>query len=273
MTDQLIFTEEEWTEAIPKVVAAMTDYLRPYRTAIYEHERDEQGREHGKGWGSGSYLRLGDSVFVLTNEHVACIRKESRVLAHQFDGQEDIFAITGNHTELPLPLDLALLPVDMVAWNNTQHKSKAIETHQISLAHNPVPGELLAFAGFAGENVSFHFNTLFAKGTCYTAREIELPHDERFSSRFHCGIDYRPDLATTIINKDTLPRPPGLSGSTVWDTGFVAAKMAGVPWSPMVARVTGVIWGWPSAHACVVATRAEFVRSFLLATTFEKELG
>jgi hypothetical protein len=28
--------------------------------------------------------------------------------------------------------------------------------------------------------------------------------------------------------------------------------------------VTGVIWGWPSGHACLVATRAEFVRSFLL---------
>ena len=264
MTGRLLFTEAEWNVAILHVVKTMTDYLRPYRTAIYEHKRDEQGSEYGKGWGSGSYLCLGDRVFILTNQHIACIRAESRVLGYQFDGQQDIRAVAGNHTEYPEPLDLAVLPVDMSAWNAIKHKSKAIEAQQISLAHDPVPGELLTFTGFAGETVSFHFNTLIAKGTCYTAREIELPQDKRFSWRFHFGIDYRPDLATSVIDDKGLPLPPGLSGSTVWNTGFVAAKMADVLWSPDMARVTGVIWGWPSGHACLVATRAEFLRSFLL---------
>lgn len=259
MSDELLFTEAEWNAAIPGVVAAMTSYLRPYRTAIYEHKGD-----YGEGWGSGSYLRLGDRVFMLTNQHVAYAREGGRVLAHQFDGQDDIRAVTGNHAEFSWPLDLAVLPVDIDAWADATNTSRAIETDQISLGHDPVPGELLAFTGFAGQNVSFRYNTLFAKGTCYTAREIELPRDERFSSRIHFGLDYRPDLASTVNSRDDLPLPPGLSGSTVWNTGFVAARMAGMEWAPDQARVTGVIWGWPSGNACLVATRAEFVRSFLL---------
>jgi hypothetical protein len=265
MRGDLLFTETEWNEAMLNVVADITAYLRPYRTAIYKHRQDEEdGPGHGEGWGSGSYLRLGSDFFILTNQHIACIREEARVLAYQFDGQEDIRAVAGSHAEYPWPLDLAVLPIGMNEWADATNKSRPIEVEQIALAHDPVPTELLAFTGFAGDNVSFHYNTLFAKGTCYTAREIELPQDERFSSRFHFGIDYRPGLATNVIDDKGLPLPPGLSGSTVWNTGFVAARMAGVPWTPDLARVTGVIWGWPSGHACLVATRAEFVRSFLL---------
>jgi hypothetical protein len=261
MSGDLLFSEEEWDAARRRVVADMTDYLRPYRTAIYEHKQD-----YGDGWGSGSYLRLLDRIVILTNEHVAIAREQGRILGHQFDGQEDIRRIVGNHVEYPFPLDLALLPVDMRAWAEDTNKSKAIEIDQIMLGHDPVPTELLTFSGFAGENVSFHFNTLFAKGTCYTAREIDVPADERFSSRIHFALDYRPEAASSVSGKDDLPLPPGLSGSTVWNTGFVATRMAGIPWTPALAKVTGVIWGWPSGHACLIATRAEFVRSFLLGT-------
>ncbi|MCC7436185.1 MAG: hypothetical protein IT363_16030 [Methanoregulaceae archaeon] len=264
MSDELLFTEEEWNAAVPGVVKDMTAHLRPFRTAIYEHKRDADGAEYGNGWGSGSYLRLGPRVFILTNQHVAQVSAEGRTLAHQFDGQDDIRALVGNHAVIPWPLDLAVLPVDMRAWAGTGNMSNTINIDQIALAHDPAPTELLAFTGFAGQNVSFHFSTLLAQGTCYVAREVELPHDQRFSSRFHFGIDYRPDLASAAQGGQGLPLPPGLSGSTVWDTGFVAAKMEGVPWTPDRARVTGIVWGWPSSNACLVATRAEYLRSFLL---------
>ena len=212
MSGNLLFTEEEWNAAMPGVVKAMTDYLRPYRTAIYEHMRDEDGQEYGDGWGSGSYLRLGDRVFILTNQHVACARGEGRILGYQFDGQEYIRRVAGNHAEFLHPLDVAVLPVDMSAWADVNNKSKPIDVEQIALGHNPEPTtELLTFTGFAGERTSFHFNTLFTEGTCYTAREISLPQDERFSPRFHFGIDYRPDLASTVTGDKGLPLPPGLT--------------------------------------------------------------
>ena len=218
MNGELLFSKEEWDVASRRVVADMTDHLRPYRTAIYEHKQD-----YGDGWGSGSYLRLLDRIVILTNEHVAVAREQGRILGHQFDGQEDIRRIVGNHVSHLFPLDLALLPVDMRAWGEDTNRSKGIEIDQIMLGHGPVPTELLTFTGFAGENVSFHFNTLVAKGTCYTAREIALPADEMFSSRVHFALDYRPEVVSSVSGKDGLPLPPGLSGSTVWNTGFVAA--------------------------------------------------
>ncbi|MCC7433408.1 MAG: hypothetical protein IT363_01895 [Methanoregulaceae archaeon] len=264
MSGELLFTEEEWNAAVPGVAAAMLEYLRPYRTAIYAHKEIVDGSEYGEGWGSGSYLRLGNRVFVLTNQHVACVRSEGGRLAYQFDAQEDIRLVSGDHTETPWPLDLAVLPVGMSGWADSSNQSKPIEVEQIAVAHDPAPTELLTFTGFSGQQILFHYNTLFAKGTCYTAREVELPHDQRFSSRFHFGINYRPDLASTVDGGPGLPLPPGLSGSTVWDTKFVASRIAGIPWTPDLARVTGVVWGWPSGNACLVATRAEYLRSFLL---------
>jgi hypothetical protein len=86
-------------------------------------------------------------------------------------------------------------------------------------------------------------------------------------------MDYRPDLAITVIGDTGLQMPPGLSGSTVWNTNFVAAKMDGIDWTPELAKVTGVVWGWPSGHACLVATRAEYLRSFLLGAHERPERG
>lgn len=258
MGKEFLFTEDEWGAVRKDVVRQMTDFLRPYRTPIFEHLDD-----YGRGWGSGSYIKLGSHVFILTNEHVSRVREE-KVLTHQFNGQDDIRRIVGNHIEYPAPLDIGLLPVDMAAWADPDNDSKAIDIEQIALAHTPVPWELLTFTGFAGDKVDFHFNVLCAEGTCYTAREAQLPTHPDIDQRFHFGIDYRPDLAIDVIGTGGLPRPPGLSGSVVWNTGFVEAKMRGMKWTPDMARVTGIVWGWPSNEGCLVATRIEYLRSFLL---------
>lgn len=256
--EKLLFTEDEWNQAVPKVVAAMTKHLQPYRTPVFKHCDD-----HGTGWGSGSYISLGSRVFILTNEHVAEARRQSQILTHKFVDDEIIRPIAGNHSEMPWPYDLALLPVKDDDWAS-EHGSRAIGLERMGFAHTPVPGELFTFSGFSGQQTAFHFDTLFAKATCSTAREVALPPDDRFNNRFHFGLDYRPDLATNVLSDDPLPLPPGFSGSTVWNTRFVEAKMSGSAWTPDLALVTGVVWGWPSSVGCLVATRVEYIRSFLL---------
>lgn len=156
------------------------------------------------------------------------------------------------------------VPVNDAAWTEVEHASKAIQIEQIALAHTPVPTEVFAFAGFAGDRTSFHFSTLFCKATTSLAREVELPKDERWDRRFHFGLDYRPDLATDVVANEGLPKPSGLSGSTVWNICFVEAKANDIKWTPELVRVAGVVWGWPSQDGFLVATRAEHVRSFLL---------
>jgi hypothetical protein len=259
MQQELVFTKEEWEAAVPAVVTGMKSWLGAYRTPVFKDHGD-----HGEGWGSGSFLRVGERRFVLTNEHVATIRCQKHSLIYQFLNNDDLHRIVGNHVEYPWPLDLALLPVSDAAWTAKPHGSRAIDIDQIALAHDPVPGELLTFTGFSGEATGFHFNTLHTEGTCYTAREVDPPDDPRFNRRFHFGLDYQPELAVKLEGSRGLPLPPGLSGSTVWNTRFVAAKMTGKTWSPEMAQVTGVVWGWPSSASCLVVTRSEYVRSFLL---------
>jgi hypothetical protein len=99
------------------------------------------------------------------------------------------------------------------------------------------------------------------------AREVPLPTDDRFNARFHFAIDYKPDLATNVVGSHSLPCPPGMSGSAVWNTGFVESRMAGESWTPESARITGIVWAWPSSSGCIVATRSEYVRSFLLSVS------
>lgn len=244
---------------MPALSRAMTEFLRPRRAPVFEHRGD-----YGVGWGSGSFLALGQEIGILTNEHVANVRSRDVQLASQLSDQDEIWCIRGNHVEHPYPLDLSLLPVDKVQWSK-DHGSLAVETERIALAHDPGEGEVLAISGFAGKRVQFVWGELHSEATCYLANEADLPaEDPRFDERYHFGLAYHPDLASDVIGKKGLPVPDGMSGSAVWDTRFVAARAAGVDWVPDMARVTGVVWVWPSEHGCLVATRAEYVRSFSL---------
>ena len=77
MGEDLLFTETEWTDALPGVVESMTEFLRPYRTAVYR----DYGT-HGEGWGSGSYVRIEGKIFIVTNHHVAAAREQQQELAN-----------------------------------------------------------------------------------------------------------------------------------------------------------------------------------------------
>jgi hypothetical protein len=131
------------------------------------------------------------------------------------------------------------------------------------LAHAPVQGEILFFKGYKGASVPFAFGSLFTNATSYGTQQVPLPEDKRFNSRFHFGLDYRPDLATALDGRD-LPRPDGFSGSLIWNTRFVECGQNGQPWSVDCAQITGLVWLWVPEAACLVATRVEYVRSFLL---------
>jgi len=239
----------------------MNAHLTPYRTPVFE-----DFGTHGDGWGSGSYLRMNDRRFILTNEHVATIRHKGRKLAHQFNDHPDFYQVVGNHAEVGWPEDLALLPVSNAAWTAKPHTSAPIEMHQLAIKHAPVEGEMLAFVGFAGANAHFVFNTLNVTSTTLVTREVPVTPDPGVvDPAYHFGLDYRPDTAVQTLGTGGLPLPPGLSGSTVWNTRYVETAMSGGVWTPDLAQVTGVVWGWPSSQACLVATRVEYLHPFLSA--------
>jgi hypothetical protein len=259
MSTAFPFSQTKWSNAFPQVTADMHAFLTPYRAPVYE----DLGT-YGQGWGSGSYVQVKDRLFILTNEHVSEVKRHGRKLAHQLDGQPDIYLSAGQNIEVGWPEDLALLPIDDGAWKAKPHGSKPIDLSQIALRHAPVEDEMLAFIGFAGDDVKFVFSTLTAKSTTLISREAPVTADPGVvDPLLHFGIDYRPDQAIRVDGNGDLPLPPGLSGSTVWNTRFVETALAGGVWTPDLAQVTGVVWGWPSSQACLVATKAEQLQAFL----------
>jgi hypothetical protein len=255
---QPLFSKEEWEASLPYLTTEMTAYLRRYRTPVFiDHG------EYGRPWGSGAFIELDGRKYILTNKHVACVRGSYK-LGFRLDEQEDMPRVIGDHIEIGPPWDLALLPVKDEVWLGLKHRSALIQVDQLALAHTPCQGEIFAVAGFAGERTKFLFEQMNFESTTSLSCEVELDDHDEIDHRFHFGIVYRTNLATSVVGKQGLPKPTGLSGSTVWNTCFVEAKKKGSTWTPKLAKVAGVVWGWPSGQGALVATKAEHVRSFLL---------
>ena len=253
--ENLLFTEQEWEASAAKVTRGMNEYLADFCTPIVKHLGD-----YGALEGTGTYLSFAGRTFILTNEHVARIRNTKLLLLHLLSNKEDLQPIRGNHMANEEPLDVALLPVDSAAWSARDHRSRAVTMDRISPKHEPAVTELLIFSGFAGERHSFRFGTIITPATTSASREVTLPmNDARFKSEYHFGLDYNPNLATSVVGSAHLPIPNGMSGSLVWNSRLVECKISGTPWTPEQACVTGLIFGWPSNVGCLVALRAEYL--------------
>jgi hypothetical protein len=55
----------------------------------------------------------------------------------------------------------------------------------------------------------------------------------------------------------------GMSGSLVWNTRIKEFAASGETWTPGVARLTGLLWGWDTSDRFLFATRIEHVSAFL----------
>ena len=263
-----LISEEEWNVLMPDVTERMHAHIAPFCVPVSKHHDD-----HGTAWGSGSFMKLHDRIFILTNEHVAQARNKPQQLIYPLGDDDEMHFVRGNHVGYGEPLDIAILPVDENVWA-APHKAKAITVDLIDLVHQPVANELFMFAGFGGDRSGFHFGALIVPGTSSMSREVALPNYSNLDPLFHFALDYRPDLAINAIGNRSLPLPPGFSGSAVWNTQFVEAITLRKEWTPEMATVTGLLWGWPEKETigCVIATRSEYIRSFLLGALSHSEM-
>ncbi|MDX2287220.1 MAG: hypothetical protein NW217_00145 [Hyphomicrobiaceae bacterium] len=249
---------DEWTAMNAIVTAAMREYVMPVVTPISRVITNEEG-EH---LGTGSYCVFGNTAYLLTNEHVAAELAHGS-LGHQFFGSDEVFRLQNPFVAWPHPEDVAASVINRAVWEAVKHQAQAVPEVRFATRHAPVASELLFLAGHAGQRSKFLFGTLYAPGTAYLSQEEALPADSRCDAIHHFAVPYRPDLAQTARGeKAELPPPPGLSGSLVWDTKAVACLMEGREWSPDLAEVTGIVWGWPSSEGCLIATRVEHIRRF-----------
>ncbi len=244
--------KEEWDIMCEEVVKQMLEHIKPFTTPISKAIENDYG-EH---LGSGSFISDSEKKYLITNEHVAK-ELETSSLAHQFFESDCVVRIVNPICAEEYPKDVAVTEISDAAWKACEHQSETIPLERFSDKHKPVKGELLFIIGYSGDRASFHFGTLNSPGTPYLTQEVDFPTDIG-DANYHFAIHYKPDLATSIDGSTRcLPKPPGMSGSLIWNTRFVEYLHQQKEWSPKHAIITGIIWGWPTSDACLLATKAE----------------
>ena len=254
-------TEAEWDAAVELVTRAMMLFVAPTVTPISR----VLSQEEGELLGTGSYLADVGERFLITNEHnVAAL--ETHSLGLQFHGNDHVFKLHNSAPAIAYPADCALSLISDRVWSGEPalqpHYGKAIPIAQFADRHVPVAEELLFFRGYAGVNSRFMFDHLASGVTSYTTKETALPSSWG-DGAYHFAIHYPPEKAVALDRGSGLPLPNGFSGSLVWNTRYVECVTQGIDWSPDMAQLTGIVWGWPSATSTILCTRVEHVHTFM----------
>ena len=257
--DEDVEAEAEWDETCRSVTKAMHAHVAPFCTPIALSLNNEMV---GKHLGTGAYLRLLDDTLILSCEHVLKYG-ETNFLAHKLRGQGRYVRVAGFHAEAPHPIDAAIVTVEAAAWDDLAGDSRAVTPDGVATFHEPIENELLFVCGYAFENSQFVVDDLATGATSYLARQSSLPDHPDVDDRVHFALEYRRDAAAQAFGERGLPDPQGMSGSLVWNTRYIETTLRGDAWTPLDALVTGLLWSWPDENR-IVATRIEFVRSFLL---------
>ncbi|WP_449222304.1 hypothetical protein [Tistrella mobilis] len=249
----------------------MTQQMAPFVTPVSSVLKDNAGRHVG----SGGYIYWGGKRLLLTNEHVAATVRQHSLARKCFDS-DDYLRIMSPFTAEPAPYDLAVSPVDD-HWNSVRHSAMPFPDHRFEEKHDPLQGEYLFVMGFTGEKSYFSTmgQTLFTPSTPYLTQEYDEtlePEETRgsisnpaFDPQYHFALPWHPEATTpTDGKKSSIPLDPhGMSGSFVWNTRILEFRQRDATWTPGVARLTGIIWGWDTANRFLFATRIEHIVHFL----------
>ena len=95
-----------------------------------------------------------------------------------------------------------------------------------------------------------------------TQRPIKHPD---FDPTYHFAMHWHPEATTPTDGKSSsIPLDPhGMSGSFIWNTRVVEFADRDETWTPGVARLTGIVWGWDTSIRFLFATRIEHVTALL----------
>lgn len=243
-----------------EVLRAMTEHVSRYITPISRVISENEGELVG----TGTYVRAFEGNYILTNEHVSQKVLGHR-LAHMFHGRDEVLYTTNPFQALAFPVDAALSRVEETSWKFVPHTGDAVPVSRTARLHNPGPGELLFLMGYSGERSYFtaFSPTLLTPATPYLTQEIPLP--ENVDHNFHFALPYRPEQ-TVSVGRDRrgMPLPGGFSGTVVWNTKYFESVRNGRTWTPGYAEVTGLVHRWRTTDTCLIVTRVEHVRDFML---------
>jgi hypothetical protein len=215
---------------------------------------------YGEVEGSGTFVELRGTPYILTNEHVARARLV-HPLAHFLGDGVRAARIVHPFQCITFPTDAAIarLEPSVLALGT----KRPVLSARIDQVFQPADGEIMFMHGFPGAQSHFSaiYQGLLTTTFPYAVDVASLP--AAYDPDLFFALSYPPygNVKRFDGSAANLPNPEGLSGTVVWDTKFVAT---GAGWTPDRARIAGVVFGWNQPHHCLVATKIEIVRHFLL---------
>ena len=246
-------------DVLANVGAEMARHTFPFLTPISAAITYSQGQSIG----SGTFLKLNDAYYVITNEHVAETRNEYRLAFFGGNNQHAI-AIIHPFRCITQPTDAAIARIDDEIFP-VEHKS-AVTNSRIEHAFAPSEGEIVFLHGYPGITSYFSpmMKTLINKTCPYATDVADLP--PKYDPDLHFAINYPAPGKEAVKDFDgnpvDLPDPHGLSGTLLWDTKYIGKN--GENWSPTDAMVTGIIHQWDTEHQLLIGTKIEILRVFLV---------
>ena len=250
--------KNDWDKIRIDVANQMAEYTKKYITSVSLETSPTEGRLIG----SGIYMQLRGHPYILTNEHVAKERLKGSIV-HTLKNSEHPYCITNPFQRLPSPVDMAIARIEKDIF--IKGERVAISADKIKGKFDTSKDELIFVQGFLGiksHMLSTLDEGLFSRSLAYLSQVKSLPHG--FDSKIYFAVDYpwNKSLLTKENKRDYLPEPDGMSGSGVWDTGYVSKQ--GSSWSPEDSCIVGLICGWHHDSHTLIGIKIEIIRQFLI---------
>lgn len=243
-------------ELAPRIIRSLTSITRL--------ESDHQGYAHA----TGSYIKQGAEIYLLTNEHV--IREALGCHLGHIPGPNDDYRFLKDYLVREWPYDIAMSKLTSEWQNATKIPLEGL----FDMQFQPVMDEVLLIVGFPGttaerfEGISemnqrrVVFDHLISPAQDFAVQVCKrhLKPLKEFDPKYHfaVGFPHTGHIAGIPLPK-VFPNPQGLSGSLVWDTKFVASTMLNQPWSPDKARICGLVRYDYRDESVLLATKVEYV--------------
>lgn len=243
------------------VVNQIWDYVDQFICPINYIPRGDlripPGDHHGTGW----FIEKNSIPHLCTCEHVAKYEAYGTLGYAPYGGSFGV-NVGSKFSLNKHPIDFAMADISST-WAHICHRGKLIPKEKFAAVHQPAEGELLYFQGFPGADTNSAFGQHNVKALSAFLYEVVPPEElynetPLFEDKLHICMAWSPANATPLTpHANVLSTPPGMSGSILWDTGYIKAKNEDRDWSINDIKVTGIVWG-ASSKACVItATRIE----------------
>jgi hypothetical protein len=252
----------EWKRINGVVADAMKEYTRPFVTPLSTSDEDDV-----RSVGTGTYVEMEGGHILLTCEHVSRVQP----MEYRFYGCDSVFRHPGPFTAAAEPIDVAFAALTEAAWGACEHRAGYVPYTQFAPMHRVSErAELLFFRGFAGENARYGFGVHEANATGYCSQEPAADKTDPMIFEMFWEpekIEFSPGTQAAAREGMAHNVPGGLSGSLVWNTGYLEVTSAGSTWTPHDAVVTGILKRYDDKTKTLLALRVEHLRAWLDTTS------